>query len=140
MKTTSYKKPRLTGNIFAPKTKLMRCRRREKEDRTPGQKVRRRSSSWHQLGVTTSAASRGAHVKNTRGHRPPSPQRGQGCSSTECMPRCAVVWQRLCLQPEEPLVMVSQGEAWAGWPGEHSSAPKLTGLSPLCLLNRSGRW
>lgn len=24
-------------------------------------------------------------------------------------PRCAVFWQRLCLQPEEPLLMVSQG-------------------------------
>lgn len=44
MKMTSYKKPRLMGNIFAPKTKLMHCRRREKEDRIPGQKVGKKSS------------------------------------------------------------------------------------------------
>lgn len=40
MNTTSCKKPSQKGNIFAPKTKLMHCRRRE-EDRIPGQKVRK---------------------------------------------------------------------------------------------------
>lgn len=86
MKMISYKKPRLTGNIFAPKTKLMRCRRREKEDRIPGQKVGRRSSSWHQLRATTSAAAREAPVRNAGGYRLPSLQRRGGCSSAECMP------------------------------------------------------
>lgn len=44
MKMIPYKKLRLKGDIFAPETKLMHCRRREKEDRIPGQKVGRRNS------------------------------------------------------------------------------------------------
>lgn len=36
MKMRSYKKPRLTGNTFAPKTKFTCSRGREKEDRIPG--------------------------------------------------------------------------------------------------------
>lgn len=89
MKMISCKKAGLTGNTFAPKTKLMRCRRREKEDRMPGQKVgrRRRSSWWHQLRAMTSAASRGAPARNARGQRPPSLRRGGGCCSART-PRC----------------------------------------------------
>ena len=51
MKMISYKKPRLMGNTFASKTKLTRCRRREKEDRIPGQKVGR--SSWIPHGMSS---------------------------------------------------------------------------------------
>lgn len=36
MKMRSYKKLRLMGNSFAPKTKVMCSRGREKEDRIPG--------------------------------------------------------------------------------------------------------
>lgn len=85
MKMMSYKKPRLMGSIFTPKTKLMRCRRREKEDTIPGQKVGRRNSLWQQL--------RDATPEGT--NCPP-------CSSD-------MLWPRLCLHREEPLLMVSQG-------------------------------
>lgn len=63
----SCKKLRLTGNTFAPKTKFMFSRGREKEDRIPGLKVGRRSSLGHQLRATTSAVSREIPVRNALG-------------------------------------------------------------------------
>lgn len=86
MKMTSCKKLKLKENILAAKKKP--CRRREKEDRIPGQKVGRSSSSGHQPRATAAAASQGASVRNARGHQPPSWRWRGGCSSTKCTPHC----------------------------------------------------
>jgi len=46
MNMMSYKKLSQKGNIFAPKTELMYCKRRGEEDRIPGQKVGKRTFSF----------------------------------------------------------------------------------------------
>lgn len=52
---------------------------------------------------------------------------------------CTVLWQGFYLQPEQPLLMVSQSSlstvATSALP-----TPKLTELRPSCLLSRSERW
>lgn len=63
----SCKKLRLTGNTFAPKTKFMCSRGREKENRIPGLKVGRSSSLGHQLRATTSVVSKEIPVRNAQG-------------------------------------------------------------------------